>query len=489
MRKSLEKNILLTIMIVFTVFQYSILRSIKDSFVVDIAPEFLSAIKSFVVLPVAAFAMVFYMQISKKLNRVHTYHLFNFIFGAIIMVYGFMINDTYTDYFLDDLAEYQQRFPSLYYPIGVVRYWVVSFYYLTAELYGTFMLSLLFWQIANQITGTDEASGLYPKLGIAAQVGLFASGEFSSLVSASIGENGEKIMKSWDVVLANVGIGCVASTAVLAFCIERLKGVVGSATINLTKGFKGEKVKMSFRDSISFIMKSPEIGFLVLFVLAYGIAFNTIEGVYKKYASMAFAGKTAYFLFNSRVQMWTAGSAILFGLFGSYIGKKMKWRTIALMTPAIILGTAILFFGCIKFSSSVETWVATYIGIKAIQVIAICGAIQNVVGKGAKYPLFDSSLERVYTVLGEELRTRGKAVVSVLGGRTGKGFGGLWQQFLLWLYVVVYSPSVAPSIVDIQDALLWTSILICIPWIIAIFPMSEKFEERRAQKINETGEA
>ena len=107
------------------------------------------------------------------------------------------------------------------------------------------------------------------------------------------------------------------------------------------------------------------------------------------------------------------------------------------------------------------------------------------IGKGSKYPLFDSSLERVYTVLGDELRTRGKAVVSVLGGRTGKGFGALWQQFLLWLYLVVYSPSSGQaSIIDIQDAPLYTSIFICIPWIVAIFPMSNIFEKRRSEMSN-----
>ena len=310
------------VMIVFTVFQYSVLRSSKDSFVVDIAPEFLSAMKSFVVLPMSAVVMVYYMEMSKRISRVRTYHVFNFLFGGIIVIYGFVINDSYETYFINGLQKYQVAYPSMYYLIGVLRYWVVAVYYLTAELYGTIMLSLLFWQIANQITPTDEASSLYPKLGIAAQLGLFISGQFSSVVSTTE-VSGTRLVKPWDVILENVGIASVASTAVLFFSLERLRKIVGDDTINFMRGFK-EKAKMTFRESIAFIVKSPEIGFLVLFVLSYGIAFNTIEGVFKKYATMAFVGKTEYFLFNSKIQMWTSGSAVIFGILGSALGSSIS---------------------------------------------------------------------------------------------------------------------------------------------------------------------
>ena len=82
--------------------------------------------------------------------------------------------------------------------------------------------------------------------------------------------------------------------------------------------------------------------------------------------------------------------------------------------------TGLIFFGCIIFKDAMGPVVASCCSLTVLEVIAYVGLAQNVLAKGVKYSLFDSTKEMSYIPLDDELKSKGKAAVDVIGGRAGK---------------------------------------------------------------------
>lgn len=71
--------------------------------------------------------------------------------------------------FADDLATW---LPSgLAGGIGMIRNWMFTLFYVSSELWGDIVLSLLFWGLANETTTLHEAALLYPLFGVGANIG------------------------------------------------------------------------------------------------------------------------------------------------------------------------------------------------------------------------------------------------------------------------------------------------------------------------------
>jgi ATP/ADP translocase len=71
----------------------------------------------------------------------------------------------------------EQMGPRFSGPIAIVRNWTFCLFYVMAELWGSVVVSVLFWGFANQITTVDEAERFYPLFGLGANVALIFSGQ------------------------------------------------------------------------------------------------------------------------------------------------------------------------------------------------------------------------------------------------------------------------------------------------------------------------
>lgn len=115
----------------------------------------------------------------------------------------------------------------------------------------------------------------------------------------------------------------------------------------------------------------------------------------------------------------------------------------------------LIFFVFIIFRDSIDPIVSP-LGFTALGVIVYVGLTQNVLGKAVKYSLFDPTKEMSYIPLDDELKSKGKAAVDVIGGRLGKS-GGAAINFLLLNVLFVGSSLVqlAPLIAIIFAVILF----------------------------------
>ncbi|MBA3603909.1 MAG: hypothetical protein H0W50_09805 [Parachlamydiaceae bacterium] len=87
---------------------------------------------------------------------------------------------------LETIQNYQQAYPSLKWLIPLIGNWTYTLFYILAELWGSAIISLLFWQCANAITPVKEARRFYGMFGFLGNFGLLLSGPTIIYTSQSI---------------------------------------------------------------------------------------------------------------------------------------------------------------------------------------------------------------------------------------------------------------------------------------------------------------
>jgi len=178
-----------------------------------------------------------------------------------------------------------------------------------------------------------------------------------------------------------------------------------------------------------------------------------------------FAGdKGGYNGFMGLYSLSTGVFTILFSLLlGSSILRLVSWFTAAVITPIVIALGGSLFFIFILSSGmpSLNDLVAKlleYFGTNPVAAAAFFGAGVVVFSKSIKYCLFDPTKEMAYIPLDDELKTKGKAAVDVIGGRAGKAGGAFVQNMLFIAFATKDAIAIAPICFGVffVVCLLWT---------------------------------
>jgi ATP:ADP antiporter, AAA family len=78
------------------------------------------------------------------------------------------------EFCIDLVQRWGERFSG---PIAILRNWTFCLFYVMAELWGSVVVSVLFWGLANTVTTVDEAERFYPLFGLVANVSLIFSGQ------------------------------------------------------------------------------------------------------------------------------------------------------------------------------------------------------------------------------------------------------------------------------------------------------------------------
>lgn len=420
-------------------FNYTILRDTKDTLLIT-APgsgaEAIPFVKVWLVVPCAVIFMLIYAKLSNKLSKQALFYTVITPFLIFFILFATVLYPARDYLHPTEMADrLQAALPEgLMGMVAIFRNWTYALFYVLAELWGSVMLSLMFWGFANDITRVGEAKRFYAMFGIGANVALLCSGPAIVLVS-DIRRHVPEGVDAWGISL-NLLMGMVVIAGVMIIATYRWinKNVLSDARFydpNEQNKKKKEKPKMSMGESFKYLAKSPYILCLAVLVIAYGISINIIEVTWKSQLKLQYPNANDYSTFMGYFSTFTGAVTVLMMLFvGGNVIRRFGWGTAALITPVVLLITGAIFFALVIFRDNLGGMIAA-LGTTPLMLAVVVGMAQNIMSKSAKYSLFDPTKEMAYIPLDQEQKVKGKAAIDVVGARLGKSGGSLVQQGLL----------------------------------------------------------
>ncbi|KAK2432508.1 ADP,ATP carrier protein 1, chloroplastic [Trifolium repens] len=428
---TMKKIVPLGLMFFCILFNYTILRDTKDVLVVTAkgsSAEIIPFLKTWVNLPMAIGFMLLYTKLSNVLSKQALFYTVILPFIAFFGAFGFVLyplsNYIHPEAFADKLLNVLG--PRFLGPLAIIRIWSFCLFYVMAELWGSVVVSVLFWGFANQITTVDEAKRFYPLFGLGANVALIFSGRTVKYFS-NMRQNLGPGVDGWAISLK----GMMSIVVVMGFAICFLYWWTNNFVPLPERSIKKKKKpKMGTMESLKFLVSSRYIRDLATLVVAYGISINLVEVTWKSKLKAQFPSPNEYSSFMGDFSTATGIATFIMMLLSQYIFDKYGWGVAAKITPTVLLLTGVGFFSLLLFGGPIAPGLAA-IGMTPLLAAVYVGAMQNIFSKSAKYSLFDPCKEMAYIPLDEDTKVKGKAAIDVVCNPLGKSGGALIQQFMI----------------------------------------------------------
>ena len=469
-RSELRKFIPLTSIFFIISFNYSILRSLKDMFILGNAgAEVIYYLKVFGVMPCIIIMTILYSRISKRVSRDNRFNIVIAYFLVFFAITYFFLIPNLETLKLNDLADgLIQKFPRMIGLWEAIRFWPLSLLYMNAEAWGTLALSVLFWTFVNEITPTQQAKRFYTFLSLGASIGLLIAGtmlkqfknNFNSLLGFVV------IFVAFLLVIYNLFARDIRKNPVI-YQVEQKP--------------KKQKIKVSFVESIKFLAKSKYLALIAILVLCYNMFISLFESVWKseiKELLKATNDPTISAVIYGDQNIYSSVVTILLTVFLSAPIMNRGWRFAASFTPVVALVCSIVFFLFLYFESSLEP-ITTMLKTTPIMMAVMFGLVNVVFIKSAKYILFDPTKERAYIPLDDEEKIRGKAAVDGVGSRLGKSLGSL----ILTIFLL---PLGGGLIENVRGYVVVIILIILVTWLIAVRKLSVKYNKLTEEQEKQT---
>lgn len=481
----LKKLLPMFFLFFFISFNYTILRDTKDTLVVTSSgAETIPFLKFWGVVPAAVVFMLVYSKLSNLLSKENLFYATIAPFLIFFGLFAVFIYPNREWLHPNASADWLQSvlpagFKGL---VSVYRDWTLSLFYILSELWGSVVLSLLFWGFANDITRVGEAKRFYSLFGLGANFALIFSGP--AIVWVSNQHESLPAATAWQISLNYLmGMVTVAGLAVVGIYWWVNRNVLTDPRFydpTEEKKAKKAKTKLSLGESFKYLLSSKYILCIATLVIAYGISINLVEVTWKNQLKLQYPNANQYSAFMGYFSTVTGFVTILMMLFvGGNLIRRKGWGFAAMITPVVLLITGVAFFAFVLFRDYMMGYLAA-LGTSPLMLAVLFGAAQNIMSKSSKYSLFDPTKEMAYIPLDQEAKVKGKAAIDVVGARLGKSGGSFIQQGLLVALgsISAITPYVAIILFFIIGA-----------WLVAVRSLNRQFVAITAQPKGEKLEA
>ncbi|MDR1467088.1 MAG: NTP/NDP exchange transporter [Oscillospiraceae bacterium] len=473
----MKKFLPMSMMMFCILFVYTLVRDLKDTLIVN-APggsgKSISPLKLYGVLTVAMIVVAFFGKMLNKLGSKKTFYITVTSFLAFYALFGFVIYPISSHIHLGEawIKNMQKTTPSFFHEIWpLVGNWSFSIFYIISEIWGSLVISSLFWQFANQVTKKDEVKRFYGLFACVGNLGLICSGFYAKL---SVHFAGARVLMQMIGVL-------VVGSIIMVLYYHLNKNVLTDPRFYDPSQIKVKKKKQkpSLGESFKTIFKSSYLLLIAILVISYGVAINISEVVWKDQGKVFYGSEEGFNNMMADLSIVTGFVTIIITLTCSNILRKCKWSIAALVTPLSVLILGGSFFFLIMRENSVGAKAPFAFGWSILQAVVYIGLVQDAISKGIKYSLFDSTKQMAYIPLDHDLKTTGQASVEVVGGRFGKSLGSIILTILTSVFFV------GVSLVKLVGILCFVLLGICCLWIFSVIKLSKNYESLKKQRSQE----
>lgn len=233
-------------------------------------------LKTYVNLPAALLITIVYSKLCNVMPMAQVFYTLITPFLAFFASFAFLIYPNRHVLHPNAAADHlQQILPSSFKAlISIFRNWTYALFYTMAELWGSVVVSLLFWGFANEVTTVPEAKKYYPLFGLGANVALIFSGQYVRFVS-SVRKGLPDGVDKWGVSLKLLMGAVVALGTVMVGAYSHMQRNVLTdpecySPEKQKKTSKKSATSMSLAESAQYLFNSKYIRDLATLVIAYG---------------------------------------------------------------------------------------------------------------------------------------------------------------------------------------------------------------------------
>ncbi len=427
-------------------FNYSILKAIKDTLVIT-APkagaEVIPFIKLYIILPAALLMTYVLTRLFNRYSQERVFYIMIGGFLAFFLLFTFVLyplRDTIHPTKLADAVQSRlpQGFSGL---VGIFRYWSYTLFYVISEMWGTAVMSVMFWGFVNEITSVGEAKRYYVILTVGANISAILSGYITILLSRPnlglyrlLGENqwGQSLGLATFAIL---GAGLVTIGIFRWYHKKVIQTDQKLKKIQEERAAQRKSMKLGIRKNFSYLIKSKYLISIAIIVVAFNISINMVEIIWKGQVRELYPDPNNFNAYMGKVLVAIGWTSTIFAFFVcNPLIRRWSWTFSALITPIALLTTGILFFVSVFCKNHPFcTNCATMLGLTSSSLGVLLGAIQNVFSRVCKYTVFDATKEIALIPLDPESKLKGKAAIDGIGSRLGKSGGSLLHSGFLML--------------------------------------------------------
>lgn len=454
-------------------FNYTLLFTTKDTLVITAqggGAEAIPVLKGWVVLPVSFLVMMIYTKMSNRLSHAKLFYTVLLPFLFFFLLFGFLLYPYQNLFCPHSFANWMEGVVGrehLHW-VAVIRYWMHSLFYVIAELWGTVVIMLLFWNLANHINRIHEAKRFYSLFSVAGDLAPLIAGAIICSISIPHGSGHFASTLQKMMLLTSFNIGLIMA---LFWWIQRY--VLTDTRFYSPEEqnrFKKERPKLSLRQSLRFILSSKYLGCIALLVIGYSLTLNLVEVTWKANLKLQYPDPESYQRFMGKFSMATGVVPLIAALFFSgNIMRKFGWFKSALIPPIVIGVTGVAFVFAFMNQQFLQP-MTLFFGVTPLFLVVMLGAIQNVASKAVKYSLFDPTKEIAFIPLDSESKMKGKAAIDVVGSRLGKSGSSWIQAFLIDLFGM-------GSVLNITSLIAPIVVGVIFIWIFALHALNREFTQ------------